>query len=336
MPRLPLRPALALAAAAVVATPAAAQSSLSLYGLIDLSVGATQAPGANSVKGVDSGRMTTSYLGFSGVEDLGDGLKARFGIESFLRADTGAGGRFDTDTLWARRANVGLEKTGLGSVYVGRNTTPLFVTTLAYNPFGDSFGFSPSIRHWFVGGLYGDSGWNNSTAVSATLAPGLSATFVGNFGEGAASAVGRNTSWSVRYAQGAFSGTLTTQSVKNGAVGTPAGFAGQSAVQLGMSYDLKVAKLFGQFGKMKTNANQDVDTTLFQLGTSVPVGAGAFLASYGQSKAEAATDTTRKATTVGYDQYLSKRTDVYGVLMKESRTALAGGTSWAVGMRHRF
>ena len=49
MPRLPLRHALALAAAAVVATPAAAQSSLTLYGLIDLSVGGTQAPGANSV-----------------------------------------------------------------------------------------------------------------------------------------------------------------------------------------------------------------------------------------------------------------------------------------------
>ena len=41
-------------------------------------------------------------------------------------------------------------------------------------------------------------------------------------------------------------------------------------------------------------------------------------------------------TTVGYDHNLSKRTDVYGVVMNDRFTGLKSGTSLAVGIRHRF
>jgi predicted porin len=47
-------------------------------------------------------------------------------------------------------------------------------------------------------------------------------------------------------------------------------------------------------------------------------------------------DGKHTTTTVGYDHNLSKRTDVYGVVMNDRFTGLKSGTSLAVGIRHRF
>jgi predicted porin len=128
------------------------------------------------------------------------------------------------------------------------------------------------------------------------------------------------------------------QNVKNSVVAPPAGFEGQAAWQLGASYDLKVAKLFGQYGSVETKATARVDTDLYQFGASVPVGGlGFILASYGNAKAEVAgTATTRKTFSLGYDYYLSKSTDVYAVVMNDKQTNLSSGTSVAVGIRARF
>ena len=60
--------------------------------------------------------MTTSWFGVSGSEDLGGGLSALFTLQSFMRADTGASGRFGADTFWARNAFVGLASNSLGKV----------------------------------------------------------------------------------------------------------------------------------------------------------------------------------------------------------------------------
>jgi predicted porin len=155
-----------IAASVIWALPgtAMAQSSVTLSGLLDISAGQSKAAGSsNKVWGVDNGQMTTSWFGASGSEDLGGGLSALFTLQSFMRADTGASGRFGADTFWARNAFVGLASSSLGKVTIGRNTTPFFVTTLSFNPFGDSFGYSPSIRHYFTSGtLTGDSGWSDS------------------------------------------------------------------------------------------------------------------------------------------------------------------------------
>jgi hypothetical protein len=72
-----------------------------------------------------------------------------FALNSFLRADNGAAGRFNGDAFWARDAYVGLSG-AFGTSLLGRNTTPLFVSTLLFNAFGDSFAFSPSIRQLFT------------------------------------------------------------------------------------------------------------------------------------------------------------------------------------------
>lgn len=328
---------LAAACCLLWAGAAHAQSSVSVYGLMDASVGQFQPAGSEKVWRAESGTMTTSFLGFKGTEDLGGGLKARFLIEHFLRLDSGSAGRFGADTFWARSAFVGLQGS-FGSAQIGRNTTPLFVATLAFNPFGDSFGFAPSIRHWYAGGvgaLAGDSGWSNSLAYVSPKFGGFSLSLLGNLGEGAAGATGKNTSFSASYGGGPFGATLAWQQVKNG--GLPAGADKQDAWQLGAAYDLGVARLFAQAGAVKTDTAVDVQTRLYQLGASVPVGAGKLLASFGKARQEVgAASSTRKTFTVGYDYYLSKSTDVYAVLMNDKATNLSTGNTAAVGLRLRF
>lgn len=315
---------------------ASAQSNVTIYGLLDMSVGQFQTSGAPKVWKAESGNMSTSYIGFRGTEDLGGGLKAKFAFEHFLRADGGSAGRFNGDAFWARSAYVGLQGE-FGATVIGRNTTPLFVSTLIFNAFGDSFGFAPSIRHYFLGAIVGDTAWNNSIAYSSPNFGGASVNLVGNLGEGAAGATGKNLGANALYFAGPFAGTLAWQQVKNGVFPIPAGFSAQDTLQAGVSYDLGAAKLFGQLGNVKTKATATVKTTLYQFGASVPLADGKVLASYGSAKREFGnTSSTNKTLSLGYDYNLSKNTDVYGVYMNDKVTGQSSGSTLAVGIRLRF
>ena len=323
---------------------AQAQSSVSAYGLMDMSVGQYQAIGSGTkLWRAQSGNMTTSFLGFKGTEDMGGGLKAVFAFEHFLRADTGDAGRFNGDAFWARSAYVGLSG-AFGTSRLGRNTTPLFVSTLIFNAIGDSFGYSPSIRQLFtpntgVGmlGFFGDTAWNNSLAYSSPNFSGLSVNLLGNLGEGAAGATGRNMGANVLYFAGPFAATVAAQQVKNGAFGVPAGWKSQDTVQVGLSYDLSVVKLFGQYTLAKTKATAGTETKIYGIGAAVPIGAGKALLQYGNATADkGATEVVNKTLTVGYDYNLSKNTDVYAVLVNDKATGLSAGNSVAAGLRVRF
>src|ERR1700712_5861838 len=69
-----------------------AQSSVSLYGQVDEWVGATKFPGSDRAWNVSGGGMSTSYWGFKGAEDLGNGYKAIFTLEgSFARRTASTG-----------------------------------------------------------------------------------------------------------------------------------------------------------------------------------------------------------------------------------------------------
>lgn len=335
--------ALALAGLFSLAPMAQAQSSVQLYGLMDMSAGQFQTAGAQKVWRADSGNMTTSFIGFKGTEDLGGGLKAVFKLEHFLRADAGAAGRFNGDAFWARNAYVGLQGE-FGSTTLGRNTTPLFVSTLIFNAIGDSFGFSPSIRQLFTPStglgmlpFFGDTGWSNSVLYSSANHGGLSFSLAGNLGEGAAGANGKNLGANVLYFSGPLSGTFAYQQAKNGAFGTPAGFDKQDTWQLGGAYDFGAAKLYGQYTSVKTAATVDTSTKIYGVGVSVPIGAGRLLAQYGNAKADlGATEVSNKTLTVGYDYYLSKNTDVYAMVMNDKVTGASTGNSFAAGIRLRY
>ena len=344
-----ISPLSALGAAALLscaAISAHAQSSVKVYGLMDLNVGQFQAAGATKTWQVSNGDFSTSFLGFGGKEDLGGGLYASFALESFFRPDTGRSGRVAvdvaprSDVFWARAANLTLGG-GFGSVKIGRQTTTMFISSLIFNPFGDSFGFSPTIRHYYTSALIGDSGWSNAVSYQTPNFSGFSATLQGSLGEGASKSVGKNFGGNALYFAGPFAATVAFQKVKSDydfrfSTTLPAGFQDQTAWQVGASYDLGVAKLFGQLGKTETDATVDTTGKIFQLGASVPLAGGKVLASYGNLKYTGGRTGTSKTTTIGYDYNLSKRTDVYAVYVNDKFTNLRTGNTFAVGIRHTF
>lgn len=311
---------------------AQAQSSVNLYGLLDLSLGSTKAPGGTAQAGIDSGKLTTSFFGMRGSEDLGGGLSAVFKLEGFLRADTGESGRFTGDTLFSRNAVVGLSSKDYGTATLGRNTTPLFISTLSFNAFGDSFGYSPSIRHYFSSNtLTGDSGWSNSIVYSSPSFSGLKFGVAGATKGGAnGNSNGGNWGADVGYASGPLAAAVVFQEVKKDGA-TPV--ADTRTWQLNGTYDFGVAKTFLQYGEVK---NLTVPNTyrISGLGAKVPVGAGALLAQWGRLSPKTGSD--RNTLSLGYDHNLSKRTDFYAVAMRDKIDNISSGRSYSVGIRHRF
>lgn len=325
-PRAALRPMALLSLLALGAiTAAQAQTTVTMNGLIDLSVGRFQAPGGVASKGVESGKMSTSYFGLRGTEDLGGGMLALFSLETFMRNDTGSAGRFDADTFWARNAFVGLSS-GAGTITLGRNTTSLFVNTLVFNAFGDSFGFSPSIRHYFTSGtVSGDTGWSDSLKYSSPKFGGLSLTAHGALGEGNG---GRNLGASAMYFGGAFGAGLAWQKVEKGAE------ADTTTWQLSGSYSLAPVKLYAQYGEVD---NQSLSNRykLSGLGGELAVSTlGKLLLQWGQVSPDVGAD--RTTVSLGYDYQFSKRTDLYAVYMSDRQSGKSSGSNVATGVRHRF
>ena len=80
---------IALAALGSIASVAQAQSSVTMFGVVDLNVRYVKNDETTYSLGQDG--MASSRLGFRGVEDLGGGLKASFWLEAALGPDTGRG-----------------------------------------------------------------------------------------------------------------------------------------------------------------------------------------------------------------------------------------------------
>jgi predicted porin len=340
----------ALAAATLcLSAPAWAQSSVSAYGLIDMAAGQYQLAGAEKIYRAESGGMSTSFLGFAGTEDMGGTLKAKFALEGFFLSDTGASGRFGGDAFWARAAWVGLAG-DFGQTALGRTTNQFFVSTLLFNAFGDSFGYSPAIRQVLTPtvqhpqslAFLGDTGWSNSILYNSPKLGGFSFNLQGALGEGAAGTTGASYGGNALYFGGPFAATVAYQHVEHGVSAfTPAvqrvGFDAQDSIQVGASFDFTFLKLFGQYSLIKTKAAADTESEIYGFGASVPLGAGKLLAQYGWSTAEfPTTELESKTLTVGYDYFLSKRTDLYAVVVNDKFTNLATGNTIALGLKHKF
>ena len=133
----------ALAVLAFVGT-AAAQSSVTLFGVAD--VGVAHLSGSTLSKtGVSTGGANISRWGFRGTEDLGGGLKAGFWLEAGMNMDDGTGKGTGGGMAFNRRATVSLMG-DWGELRVGRDDTPTFLSTLIFDPFltngvGGTMGF---------------------------------------------------------------------------------------------------------------------------------------------------------------------------------------------------
>ncbi|MCO5401445.1 porin [Ralstonia soli] len=143
----------AAAVAALAAGGAYAQSSVTLYGVVDAGLTyANKVPngngGGSSRVGLDSGGLSGSRWGLRGVEDLGGGLKGIFTLESGFNLDNGTsaqGGR-----LFGRSAYVGLQGQW-GQLTVGRHTNLFYDFGVNFDPMAIAGRYSLGAQDNFIG-----------------------------------------------------------------------------------------------------------------------------------------------------------------------------------------
>lgn len=206
----------AAAVAALAAGGAYAQSSVTLYGVVDAGVEyANHQPGvsgSHDVVRLNSGGMSGSRWGLRGVEDLGGGLKGVFVLESGFNVDTGTSGQ--NNRLFGRQAFVGMQSQ-FGTLTLGRHQTPFYDFGLAFDPMAISPNYSitaqapefqqradNSIKYiGTFGGLTGSLLYStgSNTAGTASVYQGISGEVPGNYH------LGREMSASVMYNGGPFS-----------------------------------------------------------------------------------------------------------------------------------
>ncbi|KAG1254931.1 hypothetical protein G6F68_010618 [Rhizopus microsporus] len=121
---------------------AQAETSVTLYGLIDTGIGFQQIKGNNDYKeskfGMVNGVSSGSRWGLRGAEDLGDGLSAVFTLESGFNSANGQSGQ--SSRQYGRQATVGLKSDSWGLLEFGRQTNIASKYLAAIEPFAGSYG----------------------------------------------------------------------------------------------------------------------------------------------------------------------------------------------------
>ena len=358
-----------LIALAVLAASGAAmaQSSVTLFGIVDTNVsyldGVSNAAGTNteSKYGIGTSGNATSRLGFRGVEDLGGGLKAGFHLEGEIFGDDGNASGFN----FKRRSTVSLAG-GFGEVRLGRDLTPGYSKFISYDLFGQVG----------IGQFMGWSDWATNSDVGTTVSTadasnvrssnmisyytpnfgGLTAGLGYGFDEQTTGKAGRYVGGYVAYDNGPLSLAASYDQRDLLVNGLVAGSAvlDRDTFTLGGSYNLNVVKLNAIVQQSKYKAlGESEKVNAYALGVSAPVGAGEVKLQYALYD-QKAIDSKAHQISLGYVHNLSKRTAVYGTVAymdnkdasKLNLSAKGLGTidaragdsqtGYQVGIRHAF
>jgi len=289
---------IALAVLGAIAGAAQAQSSVTIYGIVDTGIvytskALTSTGGTGSKFSVNSGVIQGSRLGFKGVEDLGGGLKALFQLEAGFNNDTGGlQGDKGTSTLFRRKSVVGLGG-NFGSVLLGRQTDILDDVS-QWTSVQDFGGVTGSVGH-NLDRLEGTR-TNNSIRYNTPDLSGFTGSLIYGFGETAGqTSAGQSFGAGGQYANGPLGlfaayyqsklGTTSSDtSLINGS--QVAGFSGKSGdtalktFSIGASYQAGPARLYGNWSRVK----QPLATSSTSIGAPVT---GAFsVGSFNNSKAD--------------------------------------------------
>jgi len=363
----------AIAVLAAASASASAQSSVTLFGVIDANVGSVN-NGAGSVRSVGNSGNETSRIGFRGIEDLGGGLHAGFWLESQLFNDTGLGGApgsANQGLSFQRRSTVSLISDTLGEVRLGRDNTPNYLSRLDFDPFtlngvgsqqnmmvlNQPIQGTPLVNATPLG-----SGATTFPRASNSIGYFLPGNLGGVYGQAMAAAGEGNVGG--QYGAGRLgykTGALNT-SVEYGK--TSLGANGLKEIHAGVSHDFGVVKLMGQYGKYtfdRIAIGSAVQKNLL-LGATVPLGPGTVKASYNRVRISGP-DTgisglgpgSAHMLAAGYVYDLSRRTALYTTYSRLSNdpltqftvggqqngpamNGLTGRTSsgYEMGVRHRF
>ena len=355
----------ALALFGAFASVAQAQSSVVIYGALDAGY---QHLGrvANGVERNTIGAIgDNNKLGFKGVEDLGNGLKALFQLEMRFAPDTGTVEGVSATNPTGRPLFQGESRVGLqgafGTVRIGRGKTAFQDSSAAFEPWSGAgnttAGFQADMTvgnfnsdplNTTAADTYGKNRISNAVFYNSPVFSGFQANVSVGTKEGGTGVITATTPTvtAVPYSASA--------TYNMGIVGALVAYERNATQDKVWSVAASVApiadlKLMASYAK-STDVDAGTpsvfgverDTKAWVLGANYTMGAGKFLAGYGQMKAEtsATTEAKTKRASLGYQYSLSKRTYVYADLSnKHVSTAAAGLTSvngYGVGLHHNF
>lgn len=343
--------ALAVAVLGAFAGAAYAQSSVTMFGIVDLNF--RYVNNDETAYSLSQDGESSSRLGFRGVEDLGGGLKASFWLEAAIGPDTGRGGASygngTTSTsipcgaapgcpasgavtisnenafMFQRRATLSLSHDKWGEVRLGRDYTPQFWNWAVFDPLGFN-GVGSSGNLMLAAANVGQTGATYGTLVRANnsvqyilpngvFGPGLYGNAMVSAGE---SDVG-NKMWGLRvgYAAGPFN-VAASYSDTDLDVAT---LFNMTQWNIAGSWDFgqfgKISGLYAQFradGPWATGPMGDRGQDNWFIGYVVPIGKFGVRASYGQvSGSGNVAPSSRDATqfAIGGTYDMSKRTRFY-------------------------
>ena len=349
------RSLIALAALAVVSA-ASAQSSVTIFGVVDATVAIGNGDTANRTQLTNSG-YNSSRLGFRGVEDLGGGLKAKFWLEAGVMNDNGAGAATNVNNQGAGGALAGMNGSqgltfnrsswvsvegSMGEIRLGRDYTPQFWSFTVYDPFGtNGVGTTQALNS--SGGGVTIVRASNSLAWKSPSYSGFgiwAQTYFGENASNAASQAGDGSAIRVSYDQGPLSLAVAFAKTTTGA-GTDV-----QTTNVAGSYNMGVAQLMAFWNKDANTGAKDI--TGYTIGALVPVKpAGTVRVSFSNSDNGNGAKTDKFA--LGYVHDMSKRTALYGTFASLSNSggaaqALNGAatpangssTGFDIGVRHAF
>lgn len=332
---------IALAVLGSVAGVAQAQSSVTLYGLVDVYAARTKAgpSGAEvSTTVLNSGGLAQSRFGLQGSEDLGGGLKAIFKLEQGIDASNGT--VLQPGSAFNRQAFVGLEGS-LGTVQFGTVWAAFDDVFYVGNASFDSFVFSAGAANYSLRNgeaVLSNYDYNfiqrNGIRYTSPTMGGFTASVSHGLDENS-TAVPEQTDVALLYAGGPLTAAVAYEIVK----GTGVGGADKKYTYASAAYDLGVAVIKGGLGT--TRNVYDTKTNDYQFGVDVPLSSALTLtAGFATSKDKGARDTKRTGLGVGASYALSKRTLTY-VAFNKSKAEETGFADQkfsfiGVGMQHKF
>jgi predicted porin len=338
--------ALALALLAGFAGAASAQSSVTVFGVVDVN-GRWVENGNLDQYQLGTDGLNSSRLGFRGVEELGGGLKAGFWLEAGLNPDTGtinSSGKF-----WHRRTTVSLESNAFGEIRLGRDYVPTYTALLDFDAFGDNGVGKFSNLQSRLGGTVNTMA-RGDNQVQYFLPKALGGLYgVVSVAAGEGNVGDKYIGGRIGYAGGPFNVSV--------AYGETQASAADDQYKLGAvggAWDFGFLRLLGSVSQAKFVGREEL---LYTVGTTVPIGAGVIRASYGYADLSGGSALTRTGDgddaelfAIGYVHNLSKRTAIYTTVSRISNDGVqkflvssspdtTGGqnsTGFELGLRHSF
>jgi predicted porin len=354
---------LALAVLGAFAGAASAQSSVTMFGVIDLNV---QTVSNNArVYGMSTDGMASSRLGFRGTEDLGGGLKAGFWLEAGLAPDTGrsnTNGNFGSGTenqlIFNRRSTVSLSNQW-GELRLGRDYTATFWSWTVFDPFGTN-GVGAATNLALAGDLQaGLAGTTYGTLVRANnmvqyilpagvFGPGLYGQLQIAAGEG--SNGNKYYGGRIGYAAGPFD--IAAAYGNTDCLDTACNIDLDNW-NIGGSWNFGWAKFSGFFSDISASGlGNKAGRQNWYVGVTAPFGQWNFKASYGGTNGKDLLDNVDAAQwALGVDYNLSKRTALYATwssINNDNGAVFSVSPGWGglksgsnssgaeIGVRHTF